>query len=85
MCRNRILLLLSLLWVATVLFTLLMPFLEVDLSGVLNSHLTEEFILMQVICSITGVILLLTKFITSSLGESWLYSYQLLLPPITAE
>ena len=84
MCRSKILLLVTLVWIVTGLFTLLIPILEMAGGGLSDMPVNEEFTLEPAIIAFTGLILLLSKIATASVGAPWHHSYQLLPPPISS-
>ena len=82
MCRNNILLLVTLVCLVIGLLAALTPFFDMDHDGLLDSLITDGFVLVPVICSATGLLLLLTRLPSACLAAPRLFSSLLLPPPI---
>jgi hypothetical protein len=83
MCRiNRLLLLLTLVCLVFGLLALLAPCSDIDGDGLLDSLMTEGFVLMPVICAMTGLLFLLDRFVSVYLPAPRLHSFILFSPPI---
>jgi hypothetical protein len=82
MCRNNIPLLLILVCLVIGVLAALTPFFDMDHDGLLDSLITDGFILIPALCSVTGLLLLLTRLPVACLAAPRLFSSLLLLPPI---
>lgn len=85
MFRNRKALLL-ILFIAVIfsLLAALMPVSDLDNDGFLDSLITEGFLLLPVLCCVTGLISLLIRIPRGILVAPPVYSTLLLPPPILA-
>ena len=82
MCRNNILLLLTLVCLVIGVLAALTPFFDMDHDGLLDSLITDGFILVPALGSVTGLLLLLTGLPSACLAAPRLFSTLLLPPPI---
>ena len=82
MCRNNILLLFTLVCLVIGLFAALVPFSDMDHDGLLDSLITDGFILVPALGSVTGLFLLLTGLPVACLAAPRFFSTLLLPPPI---
>jgi hypothetical protein len=82
MCRNNILLLFTLVCLVIGLLAALTPFSDVDHDGLLDSLITDGFVLVPALCFVTGLFLLLTRLPSACLAAPRLFSFLLLPPPI---
>jgi hypothetical protein len=83
MCKsNKILVLLALLFIIFGLLAALAPLSDFDQDGNLDSLVTEGFLLVPMLCSITGLFALLTRLPAACLAAPKPFSTLLVPPPI---
>lgn len=83
MCRkNKLLLLLTLVCLILGLLAMMAPFSDIDGDGLLDSLMTEGFVLMPVLYAMTGLLFLLDGFISTDLPAPRPHSSFLFSPPI---
>jgi hypothetical protein len=82
MCKKNALLLFTLVCLVIGLLATLTPFSDIDNDGLLDSLVTEGFILIPVLCSLTGMLFLLTRLTSTCPIATRSFSYLLLPPPI---
>lgn len=82
MRKNNIPLIFLLICLIIALFTMFTPFSDIDDDGLLDSLITEGFVLVPVICSVIVLDLLLTKLSLACLPALQFNSSLLLPPPI---
>jgi len=86
MCKNsNTLVVLSFIFVIFGLLLALAPLSDFDHDGNLDSLVTEGFVLIPVICPITGLFSLLTGLLPACLDTPRSFSTLLVPPPIPAE
>jgi hypothetical protein len=78
--RNNLLLLLTLVCLVIGLLVALMPFSDIDNDGLLDSLVTDGFVLMPTLCAETGLYFLI-RLVTTCLSAPRLYSSLLFSPP----
>ena len=83
MCKNNILLIIALVCIIAGLFGSLMPFSIMENESFSDSLASEEFVMLPVLLTVTGLFFLLT-----SLGEEYFavpqqFSFLLVPPPIS--
>jgi hypothetical protein len=84
MCRkNSSLLLFTLVCIVVGLIGSLTPFMDIQQDGLLDSLVAEEFLLLPVVLTITGLLLLLTRFCSVYFAVPQLFSSLLVPPPIS--
>jgi quinol-cytochrome oxidoreductase complex cytochrome b subunit len=82
MRKNGALLIIILACIVIGLLAALTPIADIDNDGLLDSLITEGFVLIPVICSVTVLYLLLTKLPSACIQSLQFYSSLLLPPPI---
>jgi hypothetical protein len=81
MCKkNDLLLFLTLIFLVIGLLAALTPFSDIDNDGLLDSLVTEGFVLMPILCAISGLFFL-TRLPSTCLSVPQLYSFRLFSPP----
>jgi hypothetical protein len=81
MCKkNNLLLFLTLIFLVIGLLAALTPFSDIDNDGLLDSLVTEGFVLMPILCAISGLFFL-TRPPSACLPAPLLYSSLLFSPP----
>lgn len=85
MCKNKALLLFILICTMVGLLAALMPASDIDHDGLLDSLITEGFILISMLCSAAGLFLILNKFPSASLAAPLSFSTRFLPPPISSK
>jgi hypothetical protein len=84
MCRkNKLLLLLALVFLILGLFAMLAPFSDIDGDGLLDSLMTEGVVLIPVFCAVSSLLFLLDRFASAYLPAPRPHSSFLFSPPIT--
>jgi hypothetical protein len=81
--NNKILFLLALFFVIVGLLAALTPFSDFDDDGNLDSLLTEGFLLVPALCTVTGLFALLTRLSAACFAVSQPFSALLVPPPIS--
>jgi hypothetical protein len=82
MCKNKALLLFTLVCMVIGLFAALIPFSDIDQDGLWDSLVTEGDILIATFCSALGLFCLRTRFYKICLAAPQQFSFLLLPPPI---
>ena len=82
MSRNNILLLLTLVCLVIGVLAALVPFSDMDHDGLVDSFITNGFVLVPALGSVTGLLLLLTRLPSACLAAPRFFSTLLLPPPI---
>ena len=82
MCKKNTPLIFFLICLIIGLLAALTPFLDIDNDGLLDSLVTEGFVLVPVFCSMAVLYLLLTKIPLTCLFSLQYYSSLVLPPPI---
>jgi hypothetical protein len=83
MCRkNRLLLLLTLVCLIFGLLAMMAPFSDIDGDGLLDSLMTEGFVLLPVLYVMAGLLFLLDRFASAYLPAPRPHSSFLFSPPI---
>jgi hypothetical protein len=84
MCKkNSSLLLFAMVCIVVGLFGSLTPFVEIEKDGLLDSLVAEEFLLLPVLLTVTGLFLLLTRLCSAYFAVPQLFSSLLVPPPIS--
>jgi hypothetical protein len=78
--KNKLLLLLTLVCLVIGLLAALTPFSDIDNDGLLDSLVTEGFVLMPTFCAVTGLYFLI-RLVTTCLSAPRLYFSLLFSPP----
>ena len=78
--KNNLLLFLTLICLVIGLLAALTPFSDIDNDGLLDSLVTEGFMLMPILCAISGLFFL-TRLPSACLSTPLLYSSLLFSPP----
>ena len=78
--KNNLLLLITLVCLVIGLLAALTPFSDIDNDGLLDSLVTEGFVLMPILCAISGLFFL-TRLFSTYLSAPQLYSSRLFSPP----
>jgi hypothetical protein len=78
--KNNLLLLITLVCLVIGLLAALTPFSDIDNDGLLDSLVTEGFILMPILCAISGLFFLIS-IPSTCLSAPQLYSSRLFAPP----
>jgi len=82
MCRNNILLFLTLVCLVIGVLAALVPFSDMDHDGLVDSFITNGFVLIPALGSVTVFCLLLTGLLSACLAAPRFFSTLLLPPPI---
>ncbi len=82
MCRNKALLLLTLICIIIGLLTTLTPFSDIDHDGSLDSLVTEGFLLLPMVSAVIGLFSLLIRLPTACLTTPQSFFTLLVPPPI---
>ncbi len=84
MCkRTDTLLLLILVGIVIGLLAAFVPLSDIDNDGLLDSSVTEDFLLLTVLLSVTGLFSLLTNLVDAYIVVPWHFSYLIVPPPIS--
>jgi hypothetical protein len=84
MCKkNKSLLLFTLACIVIGLLAALTPFSDIDNDGLLDSLLTEGFLLLPVLFALTGLLFLLTRLPITCFAKPRLFASLLVPPPIS--
>jgi Ca2+/Na+ antiporter len=83
MCKNNTLLLFTLICIVIGSFALLTPFSVIDNDGLLDSFCTDDFFLLPVLLTVTGLFFLLTKLPSTCFTVPQPFSTLLVPPPIS--
>jgi hypothetical protein len=83
MCKKDNLLLLALFFIVVGLFASLTPFSDIDHDGLLDPFGAEEFFLLPVLLTVTGLFFLLTKLPSTCFAVPKPFTTLLVPPPIS--